>query len=94
MNEVTKYGLLLGLGICGLVYVGCAAVTLFLIPFAFGEGFRVFAETKDLRDIVTGRAESPWVLQVYCVLRALQRWSGAAVVAFTVAFAVWAATAK
>lgn len=94
MTEVTKYGLWLGLGICGLVFVGCAMTTLLLIPIAFGEGFRAFAATKDLRDIVAVRGESPWVLQVYCLLRRLQQLAGAGTVAFAIAVAVFIATGK
>lgn len=94
MNEVTKYGLWLGLGLCGAVFVVCAMTTLLLIPFAFGQGFRAFAATKDLRDIVAVRGESPWVLQVYCLLRKLQQLAGAGAIAFAIATAVYIATAR
>jgi len=91
MNEVTEYGLMVGLAVCGLTFLGCALTTLVLIPFAFGQGFRAFAVTKDLRDIVAARGESPWVWQVYTMLRRVQHFAAVGMIGFGVGVIVWMA---
>jgi hypothetical protein len=82
MNQVAEYVLMGTAALCALAFVGCAGVTLVLIPVAFGDGFRAFKHTKDLRDIMVPRGEPPWVLQAYVILRKVQRFSGVATLAF------------
>jgi hypothetical protein len=89
MNKLAEYMLVAGAAACALAFVGCAFVTLVLIPVAFGGGVRTFSETKDLRDILTVREESPWVMQVYRILRKVQYVAALGAVGLGGCAAVW-----
>ncbi len=89
MNKLAEYMLVAGAAACALAFVGCAFVTLVLIPVAFGGGMRVFSQTKDLRDLLTVREEAPWVMQVYVILRKVQHGAGLGAVALGGCAAMW-----